>query len=46
MMLEMDRMEQTINTDMNFNPENFPYPFSGASSYNGESRPPSDRLIN
>jgi hypothetical protein len=43
---EMDKIEKTLETKMNYSPDNFPYPFSGSTSYIADSRPPTERLIN
>ena len=42
----MDKIEKTLDTKMNYSPDNFPYPFSGTTSYIADSRPPTERLIN
>jgi len=42
----MDKIEQTLDNQMDYSPEKFPYPFSGTTSYISDSRTPSERLIN
>jgi len=42
----MDKIEHTHDTQMDYSPGKFPYPFTGTTSYMADSRPPSERLIN